>query len=87
MVKPEKFGHLHLLCHFTVPLSKEKVTDKIIYLIKEPKIKSINPLIFIFSFSLQNLPQQSVNAEAFAEAYPCFLVSASAKKMRRQLSS
>ena len=20
MVKPEKFGHLHLVCHFTVPL-------------------------------------------------------------------
>ena len=67
------------------------------YLIKEPKIKSIKPLIFRFSYlfqflhcniafySLQNLPQQSVNAEAFAEAYPCFLVPASAKKMQRQL--
>ena len=22
MVKPEKFGHLHLVYHFTVPLSK-----------------------------------------------------------------
>ena len=21
MVKPEKFGHLHLVCHFTVPLT------------------------------------------------------------------
>ena len=24
MVKPEKFGHLHLVCHFTVPLGKKK---------------------------------------------------------------
>ena len=23
MVKPEKFGHLHLVCHFTVPLSQK----------------------------------------------------------------
>ena len=30
--------------------------------------------------SIRNLPQQSANAEAFAEAYLCFLVSASAKK-------
>ena len=26
MVKPEKFGHLHLVYHFTVPLSLE-LTD------------------------------------------------------------
>ena len=24
MVKPEQFGHLHLVCHFKVSLSKEK---------------------------------------------------------------
>ena len=24
MVKPEKFGHLHLVYHFTVPLSKHR---------------------------------------------------------------
>ena len=24
MVKPEKFGHLHLVYHFTVPLKKKK---------------------------------------------------------------
>ena len=28
--------------------------------------------------SVRNLPRQSANAEAFAEAYLCFLVSASA---------
>ena len=33
------------------------------------------------TFSVQNLPQQSANAETFAEAYLCFLVSASEKKM------
>ena len=32
------------------------------------------------TFSVQNSPQQSANAEAFAEAYLCFLVSASEKK-------
>ena len=30
--------------------------------------------------SVQNLPRQSANAEGFAEAYICFVVSASAKK-------
>ena len=36
--------------------------------------------------SVRNSPRQSANAEAFAEAYLCFLVSASAKKMPRQLN-
>ena len=31
-------------------------------------------------FSVRNSPRQSANVEAFAEAYLCFLVSASAKK-------
>ena len=42
------------------------------------------------TFSVQNSPRQSANAEAFAEAYLCFLVSASGKKndkMPRQLNS
>ena len=42
----------------------------------------------IFSLSsVRNSPQQSANVEAFAEAYLCFLASASAKKMPRQLNS
>ena len=36
--------------------------------------------------SIQNSPQQSANAEAFAEAYLHFVVSASAKQMLRQLN-
>ena len=27
MVKPEKFGHLHLVCHFTVTLGKKRQYD------------------------------------------------------------
>ena len=38
-------------------------------------------------FSVRNLPRQSANAEAFAEAYLYFLVSALAKKMPRQLNA
>ena len=34
----------------------------------------------IVSCSIQNLPWQSENAEAFAKAYLCFLGSVSAKK-------
>ena len=37
--------------------------------------------------SVRNLPQQSANAEAFAEAYLHFIVFASAIKMQRQLNS
>ena len=38
--------------------------------------------------SIQNSPQQLANAEGFAEAYICFIVSALAKKkMLRQLNS
>ena len=35
----------------------------------------------------QNSPLQSAHAEAFAEAYLCFLVSASAKRMPRELNA
>ena len=27
MIKPKKFGHLHLVYHFTVPLSKQNFND------------------------------------------------------------
>ena len=37
--------------------------------------------------SIRNSPWQSANVEAFAKAYICFLVSASTKKMLRQLNS
>ena len=37
--------------------------------------------------SIRNLPRQSANAEAFAEAYLHFIVFASAIKMQRQLNS
>ena len=37
-------------------------------------------LYFDFICSVPNSPRQSANAEAFGKAYPCFLVSASAKK-------
>ena len=37
--------------------------------------------------NIRNLPQQSANAEGFAQAYLWFLVSAQQKKMPRQLSS
>ena len=39
-----------------------------------------------YQCGIQNSPRQSANAEAFAKAYLCFLVSASAKKMLRQLN-
>ena len=37
--------------------------------------------------SVRNSLPQSANAEVFADAYLCFLVSASAKKIPRQLNS
>ena len=36
MVKPEKFGHLHLVYHFTVPLN-DKVNLEFLLTIKEHK--------------------------------------------------
>ena len=36
MVKPEKFGHLHLVYHFTVPLT---ISTKISNLIKNDFLK------------------------------------------------
>ena len=44
MVKPEKFGHLHLVYHFTVPLSKyvfSKVIECLEQNIWKKKKKSI----------------------------------------------
>ena len=38
-------------------------------------------------YSIQNLPQQSANAEAFAEAYLHFLISGFAIKILRQLDA
>ena len=29
MVKPEKFGHLHLVYHFTIPLTKGQFTQNL----------------------------------------------------------
>ena len=37
--------------------------------------------------SVQNPAQQLANAETFAKAYLCFLVSTTAKKVPRQLNS
>ena len=33
-VKPEKFGHLHLVYHFTVPLKVKSFPDSLIYCFK-----------------------------------------------------
>ena len=59
--------------------------------------RRMTDVILIFHFGLfsallppyriQNSPQQSANAEAFAEVYLSFIVSASAKKMPRQLNA
>ena len=43
--------------------------------------------LFANNINIQNSPQQSANAEAFAEAYLHFIVFASAIKMLRQLNS
>ena len=46
MVKPEKFGHLHLVCHFTVSLGKERQYDtelaslKLMFNIKNKEYKT-----------------------------------------------
>ena len=40
-------------------------------------VKFTGRITFAF-ISVRDLPRQSANAEAFAEAYLCFLVSASA---------
>ena len=44
-------------------------------------------ILQITFFSIQNLPRQSANAEAFAEAHLHFMVFASAIEMPRQLNS
>ena len=41
----------------------------------------------IWNPSIRNSPWQPANPKAFAEAYLCVLVSASARKMPRQLNS
>ena len=43
--------------------------------------------LFANNINIRNLPQQSSNAEAFAEAYLHFTVFALAIKMLRQLNS
>ena len=50
---------------------------------KKPK----DPTIAFNNNSVQNSPHPSTNAKASAQAYLCFLVSALAKKMPRQLNS
>ena len=55
-------------------------------------VKSRSNLLFTsfhvgHSISVRSSPRQPANAEAFAEAYLCYLVSALAKKMPRQLNS
>ena len=51
------------------------------------KMLHLNFSDFFRQSSVRDSPQQSANAEAFAETYLCFLVSPSAKKMPRQLNS
>ena len=49
--------------------------------------KKLYEIVGILHINIRNLPWLSANAKGFAKAYLCFLVSALAKKMLRQLNS
>ena len=44
MVEPEKFGHLHLVYHFTVPLKKQEIQD---IFIKTNQAKHVFSMIWL----------------------------------------